>query len=189
MFFAGKLFNIKDKKRREEDKYVLSLFENYVNELMALGLSYTNDKELIKDVIQDLFLDLLDHKERLRKVDNIKIYLFISLRNNLISAINKSKRFADYESVDNLTFQGPEDDSLPFSLQGPSRTDQQNKSLKENLAKLSRSQQQIIQLRFFHQLSYKEIGSIRSINYQSARTLLYRAIKKLRKEYKKRKKE
>lgn len=148
---------------------------------------FTNDKELIKDVIQDLFLDLIEKESRISKIDNIKMYLFISFRNNLFAAIRKEKRFLTNEFDESLVLKESnyDSESIPGVFGKSGDVEQKEKLIRRYFAKLTKSQQRIIQLRYFHQLSYEEIASILSINYQSARTLLYRAIKKIRKEYNK----
>ena len=101
--------------KNEENNYISLFFKSYVNDLYALGLTYTTDKELIKDVIQDLFLDLLENESRISKIENIKMYLFVSFKNNLFSAIKKGNRFSDVEPEDSLIWQEPNqgNESIP----------------------------------------------------------------------------
>ena len=55
------------------------------------------------------------------------------------------------------------------------------KVVNEVLSSLSHKQRTIIYLRYHEQLSYEDICKVLSINYQSARTLIYRTIQKIRK--------
>ena len=49
--------------------------------LFRYGHSFTSDTELIKDCIQDVFTGLYKNRERLIVPNNIKVYLFVAIKN------------------------------------------------------------------------------------------------------------
>ena len=59
------------------------LYDLHINILFNYGLKLTIDKELLKDCIHDIFVKLYTKKEELGTIDNLKSYLFISLKNKL----------------------------------------------------------------------------------------------------------
>ncbi|MGB0839981.1 MAG: RNA polymerase sigma factor, partial [Chitinophagales bacterium] len=56
----------------------------------------------------------------------------------------------------------------------------QNAQLNSAMKKLTENQREIIYLRFYSKLDYKEIAEITNLKYQSVRNTMYRAIKVLR---------
>jgi RNA polymerase sigma factor (sigma-70 family) len=58
-------------------------------------------------------------------------------------------------------------------------------TLQQLLQKLSHRQQEVINLRFYHNFPYDTIASIMDMNYQSVLNLLQRALKTLRTKYNK----
>ena len=58
---------------------------------------YTGDSALVEDIIQDLFITLLTKRERLGTTDNIRFYLFSSVRRRLFKALNaKEYKVSDF---------------------------------------------------------------------------------------------
>jgi RNA polymerase sigma factor (sigma-70 family) len=52
--------------------------------LYRYGIRLSGNDDLVKDSIQDLFLQLWKNRENLRPVDNLKPYLFKSFRNHVL---------------------------------------------------------------------------------------------------------
>ena len=59
------------------------LYNLHINVLFNYGLKLTIDKELLKDCIHDIFVKLYTKKDELGTIDNLRSYLFISLKNKL----------------------------------------------------------------------------------------------------------
>jgi len=64
------------------------LFERHYLELFYYGIKIVAIPELVKDTIQDLFADVWERRNHMASVDNIKAYLIISLRRELIRRIS-----------------------------------------------------------------------------------------------------
>ena len=54
--------------------------------LISYGLKICSDEELLKDAIQDLFVELWNSRENLAVADCVQFYLFKALRYKLIRA-------------------------------------------------------------------------------------------------------
>jgi RNA polymerase sigma factor (sigma-70 family) len=59
------------------------------------------------------------------------------------------------------------------------------RELAEGMKKLTKKQQEALSLKFEHNLSYPEIADTLNISVESTRTMIYRALKELRKAIKK----
>ena len=75
-----------------EDAFRL-IYTNHVQSLFKYGCQFTHDEALIKDCIHDVFIDLSKYRSGLSPTNNIKLYLFKSLKRKIFS-------FMDVLSVD-----------------------------------------------------------------------------------------
>jgi len=64
-----------------------SLFDNYFSPLLFFAESYVKNEEIARDIVQDLFLKLTDHKEIFSSVTNLKSYLYTTVKNSCIKQL------------------------------------------------------------------------------------------------------
>lgn len=169
------------KRFREGDKdALLKIYYDSVRYLFAYGKKITDDTDIIKDSIQDLFCTLINSRENLGKTNNIRFYLIKSFRNQLIKNLKANKH----------TFSMSED-LLEPALSTPSTEENiiQNENarswknvLRLGLKKISPKQREILYYRYSCNFEYDQICEIMSIEYDSARKLVFRALKSLKKE-------
>ncbi|MDR1202879.1 MAG: sigma-70 family RNA polymerase sigma factor [Tannerellaceae bacterium] len=155
------------------------IYRTNIQELYRYGLRFTNNTELIKDCIQEVFTTIYKNRKRLPVPDNVNVYLFVSLKNNLIRTMQRESFYKD------------DPEPVPFSLE-PTVEEQyieqetqglRQKQLKEILSFLPPRQQEILYYRYIKELSLDEICSIMSLNYQSAQNLIQRSLKKIREAF------
>ena len=159
------------------------LYTEYVQILYRYGSRFTSDGELIKDCIQDIFTTLYQDRHRLGPPPaNVKVYLFVSLKNNLARALQKKSK---HEPLG--------EDMNPFLLEptveehfidNESNRNQQ-KLIEKILSVLTPRQKEIIYYRYIQELDFDEICTLMQLNYQSAQNLLQRSIKKIREHFQK----
>ena len=148
------------------------LYDLHINILFNYGLKLTIDKELLKDCIHDIFVKLYTKKEELGTIDNLKSYLFISLKNKLCDELRKRMYMSDtaIEDVNAVAPTDVEDDYMEeeFSL------------VKRLLDQLSPRQREALTLYYIEEKKYEDICEIMNMNYQSVRNLMHRGLTKLR---------
>ena len=156
------------------------IYTTYVQILYRYGLRFTSDPEIIKDCIQEVFTSLYKNRNNLITPDNIKVYLFVSLKNCLIRTLYKES-FYDRELPENIQF------SLESTVEEDFINNEQyatqQKMINEILALLTPRQKEIIYYRFIQELSMDEICILMNLNYQSAQNLIQRSLKKVRQNY------
>jgi RNA polymerase sigma factor (sigma-70 family) len=159
-----------------EDEALNALYKQFVDVLYAFGLRFTEDNELVKDSIHDLFVDLFKYRSTLATDVNVKSYLFTSLKRKICLVLKKKA------AQENHIFE------VPFSL-SYSAEDQiiNNETQSELLSKLDKQlkllpsrQKEALYLRFNSELEYEEIANIMNISLETCRTLVYRGVKQLR---------
>ena len=167
---------------KKGEKYALShIYYQYANMLYIYGKKFTSDEELIKDSIQDLFFDLIRTRATLGNTDNIYFYLIKSLRRRLLQSFNGNKNLkisdAEFENYSlHIVYSIEEDLILKEELT------QNEKNVRKGLAELSPKQREILYYRFTCDFEYDQICEIMSIKYDSARKMVFRALKTLRTE-------
>ncbi len=153
------------------------IYNQYADELLRYGYHITSNRQLIKDSIQDLFLNLWNNKEKLSETDSIRFYLFRSLRNRILRNIENHK-----ETVlpDMAFYTRLAEESIEDTLIETERESQNVLALKKAMEQLSRRQQEIIQLRYYHNFNNEEIARMMQLSNQSVRNLLSRSLAQLR---------
>ncbi len=166
----------------ENKKYALShIYYQHIEDLFNYGIKITSDHDLVKDSIQEVFFYLIRNRKNLGQTDNIKLYLFKSLRHRIFKALKKRQKLQLRESE--LLLEKHEI-NIVYSYE-EEIIDKENLSKREEqllkcIQSLSPKQREILYYRFSCDFSYEEISSLMSINYDSARKQVYRAIKALR---------
>lgn len=155
-----------------------SIYEKHVSLLFSYGLKLVSDKELVKDSIQDLFIELWNTKHRLAKVQSIKAYLCKSLRRKLFAHTAKQRKLfnenTNVETLNEKVF------SIEISLIEKQRFDAQRKALKKGFEHLTATQKEILHLKFHGKLNYTEIAETMSMDKKGVYNLMARTIKVLR---------
>ena len=161
------------------DNQVLSLiFLHHANALFDYGCRFTVDQDFVKDCIQEVFCTLIRTRKNLSETDNVRLYLLKSLKRRIIrdlkNAGNKPRSLDDQDYSFDLRFSENLDDQL-------NELDEEKLHLiAEAMQSLTARQKEAIYLRFNRGLEYEEISFLLSLNYQSSRALIHRAIEKLR---------
>ena len=65
------------------------IYLQYVQSLFKYGCNFTRDEALVKDCIHDVFIDLSKYRSDLSSTNNIKLYLFKSLKRKIIRSLGK----------------------------------------------------------------------------------------------------
>jgi len=156
-----------------------AIYEKNVGLLYSYGIKIVSDKDLVKDSIQDLFIELWDAKNRISKVNSIKAYLCKSLRRKLIASVSKQRK--TFDKSQDLEKLNPTVFSSEVSLIEKQRFDEQRKMLNKELDSLTLKQKEIIHLKFYGRLNYNEIAEVMLLDKKATYNLMARTIKILKK--------
>jgi RNA polymerase sigma-70 factor (ECF subfamily) len=150
------------------------LFEMAYVPLYGYGLKLEGRTDLVRDAIQEVFLNLWKYRHTLSENTTALPYLLKCLRNELFRIQKKhapSKK--NLYPPDSLHFK-------PEEIDDDQLEKKEKKIIAQALNSLPSRQKEILYLRFFGNLRYQEISSILDINYQSVVNQSFRAISKLR---------
>lgn len=162
----------------DEEAFVQIYEENFAP-LFRYGSQFTLDRELIKDTIQDLFVDIRNRRSSL-SISKIKPYLFISFKRRLIQDLKKHDRLSyTSENLEGYNFDVQISTERKMILDHEKMMDRAR--LKTSISNLTDRQREVIYYYYFENLSYNDIKQIMSFDdVKSVRNLLYKALKALR---------
>ncbi len=153
------------------------VYQENVKPLYNYGFKLTQDKNLVEDSIQDIFVELWERRKRLGPTDSIRFYLFKVLRRTLLRYQAQNQRqSASPAFLENLL----SEDSFEVQLiveQSAART---NSMLQKALDRLSGRQREVIFLRFYDELTFEEIADTMEIEVKSVYKLTYKALDSLK---------
>ncbi|GAB1855480.1 sigma-70 family RNA polymerase sigma factor [Flavobacteriaceae bacterium MHTCC 0001] len=159
------------------------LYEIYIDTLVSYGIKVCGDKQHTMDCIHDLFVDLYKYNSKLSKTDNVKLYLFLSLKRK-INKKYKRKEIILNSDIQYFGIQKRNDyaESIESKIIDSEIVHKKYKKLKQALNSLTNKQKEALSLRFEQNMSYEDISKMLSVTESSARTTVYRAVKILREQ-------
>lgn len=164
-----------------DDKAYSCIYKKYVTELFAYGIRFTPDRELVKDCIQDVFVKIYSSRANLHKTDNIKLYLFMALKNTLLNVFQKDKTTYHIDAVEPVfsTEENIEDKLIADELE-----QERQEKMRRLLELLTPRQKEVIYYRYVENMSINDICLLMDMNYQSVQNLIQRSIKNVRNKFK-----
>lgn len=151
------------------------LYRTHIHLLITYGMRITGEQNVVKDAIQDLFMELWRSKEQLQPPRSIQAYLLKALRYKLMRNAKVQQRYQAElpEEADTI--------NIESSILLREAENLQKEQIRRAIAQLPQRQQEVINLRFFQGCSTEDVAGIMGLNYQSATNLLHRAVLHLRK--------
>lgn len=158
------------------------LYRETVQFLFRYGLQFTQERELVKDCIHDVFFKLYKNRNKLGKVSNVKVYFCIVLKNILIDELRKREHLHYVDDVSD-DFVHSSSKSVEEQFVAKEKRLLDNKRIKALLDALTPRQREVLFLRYVEDLEIKDIAEVMKMKYQSVENLLQRALIKARKDY------
>lgn len=165
--------------KKGEIKALGDIYDLFIDELFTYGMQFSGDKSHVMDCIHDLFLNLYKYRKNLADTDQVGYYLLRSLKNNILKTsskktitlpnAHKNQRKTGYSSYEE-------------DLIAEETNNERSYKLTKAINSLTQKQRKFLQLRFTEEHSYEEIALMMNVSVQTARTVIYRAIKTLRKQ-------
>lgn len=155
------------------------LIKKYSKILFNYGFRICQDKDFLKDCIQDVFLELWNRRLKISPTQAVKWYLFKAVRLRIFREQSKWNR--NETPDENYTF------LVEFNIESKMITDletmEQGTRIKQVLNALPPRQREIMYLRFYENLDFENISQIMEISKQSVHNLLQKAYKNFRAEW------
>lgn len=162
---------------------ISSFYKDHLDAMYAYALHMGFDEQTAMDAIHDLFYKLCLRDTSIDNYENLRFYLFRSLRNRLIDIHRSRREHTTLELNEQWDTADP-----PFHLHATIEDkiiqEEEKEEIRRKVEKvldgLSHRQREIIFLRYIHEYSYEEIAVIMQISVESCRNLLSRTITRLK---------
>ncbi len=153
------------------------IYYRFFKVLLQRGLQISSDRELVKDCIHDLFVEIWENKMKLAAPVSVKAYLIVSLQRKIIRQLRKFR--SRKTEMDRLTLEFTT--SKEDQLISEQHAQDQQFMVSRAINSLTKRQKEAIQLKFYANLSYEEIAGMMKISTDSIYNLVSKAIINLQK--------
>jgi len=145
------------------------------DELFLFACSYLQQKEIAEEIVSDVFVKTWENRRELPEIQNLKAYLFVSVKNACISHIRKSRK-EKLVSLDGLDYYIVPKVECAESQYISNETLHQ---IHEAIDTLPPKCKMAFSLAKINGLSYREIAEVMEVSEKTVNNHLVLALKKL----------
>lgn len=160
------------KAQRGNDKAFLKLFQQYEMDIYRMAYIYTKHREDALDVVQEVAYQSFKKIDTLKQPEYFKTWLIKITINCALNVVRKNKQIIplkfDYEAI-----LGSKEEDVSLSM-----------SIHELMDVLQEDEKSVVLLKYYNDLTLKEIAELLDIPLGTAKSILYRALNKLRQNVK-----
>ncbi|WP_313138500.1 RNA polymerase sigma-70 factor [Myroides sp.] len=157
-----------------KEKMFDALYEKHWSELYAFAFNVTRDKVIAEDIVQEVFIDYWSRMNTIN-VELPRAYFFQAVRNQCAKAL--SNRNFNQVQIENIASLVPDLDEIQFEEVKQQLLNEINQTA---ISLLPDKCLTIFKMRFYEQLSYKEIASRLNISESTVENQVNKALKLLR---------
>ncbi|WP_390847348.1 sigma-70 family RNA polymerase sigma factor [Bacillus litorisediminis] len=162
-----------EKAQKGNHRAFLKLFSEFEHDIYRTAFVYVKNEADALDVVQETAYRSFKSIQKLKEPKYFKTWLIKIAISCSIDILRKQKKVVPFKPEVQEAILQDEEEDLPLSL-----------SLQDLISILDNEEKNVIILRFYHDYSLKEVAETLEIPLGTAKTILYRSLKKLRKEWK-----
>lgn len=151
------------------------IYDRYKLLLHRYAYRWLQDKEAVKDVIQELFTTVWTKRETLVFNKNLSGYLYTSVRNGILRKVSQNQRSVDY--TDSLREYAEKGESITDHR---IRENQLKEIIEREISALPHKMREVFELSRNSHLSHAEIAGRLGLSEHTVRTHIKKALKILR---------
>ena len=153
------------------------IFREYYQGLVNFGVSIVGDRDSSEEMVQLVFVNLWENREKIDTGKPLKSYLFTSVRNRCLNYLRDKKKYNSYvldlEIADTELVFNDEDDLSDVQ-----------KKIEDALQKLPEKCREVFILSKINGLKYREIADKLGISIKTVENQISKALRILREELK-----
>ncbi|MEK5060025.1 RNA polymerase [Paenibacillus sp. FSL H7-0326] len=157
------------KAQKGNDKAFLKVFQQYEEDIYRMAYVYVRNKDDALDVVQEVAYQSFKKLDTLKEPEYFKTWLIKITINCAINFRKKNHKVIQLKP-EFEEFIGSDDEDISLSL-----------SLQELMNTLQEDEKNVVLLKYYHDHTLKEISELLDIPLGTAKSVLYRALNKLRK--------
>ncbi|MCW3464642.1 RNA polymerase sigma factor [Chitinophaga nivalis] len=167
--------------QQDNEQGLYKIYHEVYDNLYHYGVSVVLDKAMVKEAINDVFVEIWRKRQQLEMPDNINGYLFICFKRRLYKILSKHNKTASQE--DSLLFIEPEERPYEEILIRQETDQQVKQKLERMLDLLTWRQKEFIRLRFYDNLSIEEIAAKTAATPRTIYNTIHNALVRIREVY------
>ncbi|GAB3252360.1 sigma-70 family RNA polymerase sigma factor [Larkinella harenae] len=158
------------------------LMQQHYRPLFSYGTKLTFDKELVRDCIQEVFLEIWRRRAEISVAESPRFYLLRALQRKIGREISRNRVLYQSDELEpDASF------AVEFSIETDliiqQEREQNARRLTSLINALTARQKEVVYLRFYQNLSFDEIADFMQLNRQSVYNLMSEALRLLRKKW------
>ncbi|MDX5421341.1 MAG: sigma-70 family RNA polymerase sigma factor [Hymenobacteraceae bacterium] len=169
-----------EKIRQGDKDAFMQLYQGQYQQLFTFGCRVHANRELVKDCIHEMFCEIWNGRQNVQQVSNSRAYLFTYLKRKILKELQKVGSPQHALAPEQLE-QHTHELSYEDLLIGSQADEEVRAKLQKVLQKLTKTQLEVIRLKYYESLSYEEVATALQIQPRTAYNQVYEALKLLRK--------
>jgi len=163
-----------DRLREGDEDALKEAVELYYTSLCVYSVQFTENEDESEDIVQELFVTMWE-KRLFDNISNLKMYLFISVRNKSIAAAKSHNLPLEcVDEMENSIYTEWNDDLTDDELM------RRHRMLEDSLKKLSPNEYEVLMQIIVNDRRYKDVAEDMNVSVNTIKIYLKRAMKKLR---------
>lgn len=159
--------NCQFKKRQQFEE----IFKRYYSELVVYLCKFVGEISVAEDIVQEMFCELWDKRDKSQVISNIRAFLFRSVRNAAINYLTRKKKLT-------VELSRAMENDLVFSED--LETIERDRKLYLLIERLPDQRKKIFKMCYFENLHYKQVAEKLNISVNTIKTQMGRALADLR---------
>jgi RNA polymerase sigma-70 factor, ECF subfamily len=151
------------------------LYDTYYNCIYRYIYASVKDKWNAEDIIATVFMKIYDARSKIQDIEGSKNWVFKIAHNTIIDFYRKNNKVI---CVNKFFEQGEEDAALEEVL-----IKDEFEKVNVQILRLPEEIQQIIYMRYYGELKYKEIAEVLNKPESTIKTIIYRTLENLKEMY------
>jgi len=159
------------------------IVEKYKKKIYYLAYDLTGSHHNAEDLSQEVFIKAFLYIKNFRGDSNLGSWLYRITINTFLSQTNRKsyKTLRTFENIDQINWS---DSGFAGGTESPEKSAESalmKKNISAALERLAKQERSIFVLRYFQQLSIKEISDLLNVKIGTVKSTIHRALKKMQK--------
>jgi len=151
------------------------IYKEYFNALCTYALNYFEDKEDVKNIVQDVIISLWENRSKAKEIKTLRSYLFGSVHNQCLNYLKHKRVVEKHQAEISFTL-------LELSLKTVDylESSEEVNGILQTIESLPEQTRNVFKMKRFEELSYKEIAEKLGISDRTVDTHMTKAMRLLK---------